>query len=111
MAHADETGWCENGQNGYVWTFLSQAPRPVYYFVYHQTRANRIPQGVLGLHFPGHLVSDFYAGYNVIRGPHQRCWVHLLRDWHALTEAPVATPEVVDWVKGVRGYMTRVKRG
>jgi transposase len=103
VAHADETGWREDGQNGYVWAFLSQTPRPVYYFVYHQTRANRIPQGVLGLHFAGHLVSDFYGAYNVIRGPHQRCWVHLLRDLHDLNEAPVAPPAVVDWVKGVRG--------
>ena len=103
VAHADETGWREAGQNGYVWAFLSQTPRPVYYFVYHQTRANRIPQGVLGLHFAGHLVSDFYGAYNVIRGPHQRCWVHLLRDLHALNEAPLVTPAVLDWVKGVRG--------
>jgi len=102
VVHADETGWREDGQNGYVWAFLSQTPRPVYYFVYHQTRANRIPQGVLGLHFAGHLVSDFYGAYNVIRGPHQRCWVHLLRDLHDLSESPTATPEVGDWVKGVR---------
>jgi len=102
VAHADETGWREDGQNGYVWAFLSQTPRPVHYFVYHQTRANRIPQGVLGLHFAGHLVSDFYGAYNVIRGPHQRCWVHLLRDLHALKEAHAATAEVLDWVKGVR---------
>lgn len=102
VAHADETGWREDGQNGYVWAFLSQTPQPVYYFVYRQTRAKRIPQGVLGLHFAGHLVSDFYGAYNVIRGPHQRCWVHLLRDLYALKEAHAATPEVLAWVKGVR---------
>jgi len=102
VVHADETGWREDGQNGYVWAFLSQTPRPVYYFVYQQTRANRIPQGVLGLHFAGHLVSDFYSAYNVIRGPHQRCWVHLLRDLHALKEAYAETAEVLAWVKGVR---------
>lgn len=102
VAHGDETGWRENGQNGYVWGFLGLDPLPVYYFVYHQSRASRIPQGILGLHFQGHLISDFYAGYNVIRGPHQRCWVHMLRDLHALKEAHAETPEVRTWAQSVR---------
>jgi len=102
VVHADETGWRENGQNGYIWAFLSPTPDPVYYFVYHQTRAQRIPQGVLGLHFPGHVVSDFYGAYNVIRGPHQRCWVHLLRDLHDLQETYATRPEVVLWAQEVR---------
>jgi hypothetical protein len=37
--------------------------------------------------FRGHLVSDFYGGYNQYAGRHQRCWVHLLRDLHTLKEA------------------------
>jgi len=102
VAHADETGWREDGQNGYVWGFLGVGPLPVYYFVYHQSRASRIPQGILGLHFTGHLISDFYGGYNVIRGPHQRCWGHLLRDLHALKEAHAENPEVQTWATGVR---------
>ena len=109
VAHADETGWREDGQNGYVWAFLSETPRPVCYFVYQQTRSNRIPQGVLGLHFAGHLVSDFYSAYNVIRGPHQRCWVHLLRDLHALKEEYAETAAVLAWVKGVRKLYDEAK--
>jgi transposase len=73
VVHGDETGWRENGQNGYLWGFLGVDPLAVYYFLYHQSRASRIPQGILGLHFQGHLISDFYAGYDVIRGLHQRC--------------------------------------
>lgn len=102
VVHGDETGWRENGQNGYVWGFLGVAPQPAYYFVYHHSRASRIPQGILGLHFPGHLISDYYTGYNVIRGAHQRCWIHLLRDLHALKEAPAETPEVLTWAASVR---------
>lgn len=102
VVHGDETGWREDGQNGYVWSFLSVVPQPVYYFAYHQSRASRIPQGILGLHFRGHLVSDFYGGYNVIRGPHQRCWVHMLRDLHALKEAHAEAPEVLTWAASVR---------
>ena len=101
IAHADETGWRENGQNGYVWGFLGVNSQPVYYFVYQPTRSSRIPQGILGLQFRGHLVSDFYGAYNVIRGPHQRCWVHMLRDLHKLKEAHTETAEVLTWVKRV----------
>ena len=102
VVHGDETGWRENGQNGYAWGFLGLGALPVYYFVYHQSRASRIPQGILGLHFKGHLVSDFYGGYNVLRGPHQRCWVHLLRDLHKLKEAHAETEDVQTWAKSVR---------
>ena len=40
--------------------------------------------------FHGHLVSDFYCGYNEYAGKHQRCWMHLLRDLHELKEAQAA---------------------
>ena len=103
VVHGDETGWREDGQNGYVWGFLSVVPQPVYYFVYHQSRASRIPQGILGLQFGGHLVTDFYGAYNVIRGPHQRCWVHLLRDLHELKAAHPEAPDVLSWAQAVRG--------
>lgn len=53
VTHGDETGWRENGQNGYVRGFLGVAPQPVNHFVYLQSRASHIPQGVLGLHFCG----------------------------------------------------------
>jgi len=102
VVHGDETGWREGGQNGYVWAFLGVDPAPVQYFVYYQSRASRIPQGIVGLHFAGHLISDFYGAYNVIRGPHQRCWVHMLGDLHELKEAHPDNSEVETWAKSVR---------
>ena len=48
VAHGDETGWRENGQNGYVWGFLGLGAQPTYYFVYHQSRASRFPKGFWG---------------------------------------------------------------
>ncbi len=57
--------WAERLCVGASWAWRR---KPAYYFVYHRNRASRIPQGILGLHFPGHLISDYYAGYNVIRG-------------------------------------------
>jgi len=102
IVHADETGWREDGQNGYVWAFVTPGEHPIRYFVYQHSRSHRVPQGVLGLHLQGHLVSDFYAAYNLLRGPHQRCWAHLLRDLHALKEAHAETSEVLSWAKAVR---------
>jgi hypothetical protein len=94
VVHADETGWREDGQNGYIWALITEGAQAIRYFVFRKSRSQAIPQGLLGLHFPGHLVTDFYAGYNVIRGPHQRCWVHLLRDLHKLKEEHADNTEV-----------------
>ena len=82
FVHADETGWRESGKNGYVWSFSTPLLR---YFVYARSRAHTVPKSVLGETFDGILLSDFYGGYNYHFGLHQRCWVHLLRDVHALT--------------------------
>jgi len=83
VVNADETGWCENGRNGYVWTFTTPEVR---YFLYRHSRSGAVVTEALGEEFTGHLVTDFYGGYNRMLGPHQRCWVHLLRDIHKLKE-------------------------
>ena len=83
VVHADETGWRENGRNGYVWTFSTPEVR---YFLYRHSRSGEVVTEVLGEEFTGHLVSDFYGGYNRMLGQHQRCWAHLLRDIQKLKE-------------------------
>ena len=59
VVHIDETGWREDGRNGYVWTFATPAVRS---FV-RGSRAGAMVDTVLGEAFAGVLVSDFYAGY------------------------------------------------
>jgi transposase len=81
---AAETGWRENGQPGYIWTFSTPTLRYVHDA---HSRAGAVVQQLLGEVDDGTLVSDFYAGYHVHDGPHQRCWVHLLRDIHDLRAA------------------------
>jgi len=102
VAHGDETGWRENGQNGYVWAFVTGGPQAVRFFEFSHSRSHLVAKGILGADFRGWLVTDFYAAYNLIPGPHQRCWVHLLRDLHALKEAQAANPEVLEWTTAVR---------
>ena len=92
--HADETGWRENGQNGYLWVFSTPQVR---YFQYDQSRAGSVPQEVFGHAFSGVVVSDFYGGYNGVSGTNQRCWVHLLRDAHKLREKYPQNASVQTW--------------
>jgi transposase len=102
VSHGDETSWRENGQNGYVWAFVTAGAQAVRYFEYDHSRSHLVAQRILGAQWRGWLVTDFYAAYNLIPGRHQRCWVHLLRDLHELKQEQAANPEVVQWITDVR---------
>ena len=103
--HADETGWRENGYNGYVGSFCTADVR---YFTYAKSRAHGVAEAVLGSHYRGVLVSDFYGGYNYHLGLHQRCWAHLLRDVHTLTEKhPVAGGR--EWAASLYALYTQAR--
>lgn len=105
FVHGDETGWRENGQNGYLWSFSTPS---VCYFTYPKSRSGQIVMEVLGEKYKGVVVSDFYGGYNSHLGFHQRCWVHLLRDVHELTRK-FPTDGVMNWAKQLRELYDRAK--
>ncbi len=107
VVHADETGWRENGQNGWVWVFSTPGEQGVRYFVYDRHRSQAVVARELGEGFHGLLASDFCSAYNVYTGPHQRCWAHLLRDLHALQEEHAERAEVVAWAEQVQGLYER----
>ncbi len=96
---ADETGWREDGLNGYIWSVSTPNMR---YYEYHHSRAGEVIKQLLGETFQGVLGSDFYAGYNIYQGFHQRCWVHYLRDIHKLKDKYPDDPEVWRWAKAVK---------
>jgi len=100
----DETGWRENGSNGYVWCACTAQMR---YYEYHHSRGNEVVKAVLGASFEGVLGSDFYASYNIYQGLHQRCWLHLLRDRHDLKEQYPNDAEVEQWAKDVKALYER----
>jgi transposase len=100
--HMDETGWREDGQNGYVWVCSTGGAEPVRYYEYDRSRSQAVAQRLLGAQFGGVLSTDFYAGYNRYLGRHQRCWVHLLRDLHELKEEHTQQAEVLEWAEKVR---------
>ena len=98
VVHADETGWREDGHNGYVWTFSTPTER---YFL-RRGRDKGVVDEVLGEDFTGVLVSDFYAAYHHYDGPKQRCWAHLLRDIHDLRALYKEDGSLARWAEAVR---------
>jgi hypothetical protein len=78
LVHADET-WAKvkgSSHKGYVWTFASPE---VAVYVYSPSRDGDSLRATLA-GFRGVLVSDFYAAYDTLDCPQQKCLVHLLRD-------------------------------
>jgi transposase len=78
VKHADETSWRTDGVSGYAWLFASDKES---IFKFANTRSSTVPVEVFGsdkLH--GVLVTDRYAGYNVVNCEKQYCLVHLLRE-------------------------------
>ena len=106
VLHGDETGWREDGMNGYLWSFSTPEVR---YYTYRRSRGSVVVKEVLGEEFAGTLVTDFYAAYNIYDGIKQRCWDHLLRDLKLLVEKNPDMPEISVWVESVTDVYHRAK--
>jgi len=105
--HQDETGWRENGHNGYVWAAVTDAVR---YFERHGTRSGTVPKEMLGEEFSGVVVCDGYAGYDGLDCQLQRCWTHLLRKGHELKiRSPNAEAAHV-WVDEIKAIYQDAKK-
>jgi transposase len=98
----DETGWREDGLNGYLWVQATDGPTPTRLYHYERSRSGQVARDLLG-DFHGVLSTDFYAAYDWYPGPKQRCWAHLLRDAHALGEAYPDRADVREWVAALKG--------
>jgi transposase len=109
ILHGDETSWRENGQNGYIWAFCTPGDDAIRYYHYDHSRGQAVLKRVLGGKFAGHLVSDFYCGYNEYAGKHQRCWTHLLRELHELKQAHEHQADVLEWAQSVRALYDRAQ--
>ena len=105
VVRADETGWRQNGHNGYVWSFSTERLR---YFVFGNRSGGMVDE-VLGADCQAVLVTDFYGAYDHYPGLHQRCWVHLLRDVHALREAHPDDAAVQTWATAIVDLYHRAK--
>jgi len=91
--HIDETGWRIDGQNHWLWTFVTEV---VTLYVISRSRGSKVPKALLGPDFQGVVVSDFFSAYSPLAVEKAKCWAHLLRDSHALTTGkPPPDPERV----------------
>lgn len=80
LIHADETEVALRTGRGYIWVFASVE---TVVFLYKPTREGGFLKDLLD-GFRGVLVSDFYAAYDALPCPKQRCLVHLIRDMNQL---------------------------
>ncbi len=76
LVHADGTKARKAGGGGYVWVFTNSSE---VVYLYFESREAEFPLGVLK-GFKGVLVSDFYAAYDAVDCPQQKCLIHLMRD-------------------------------
>jgi len=76
--HADETGWRMDGDNWYLWAFVSPKDGAILYEL-AETRGGGIPKHTLGDKTDRVIISDGYSVYAKLPGQNQQCWVHLLR--------------------------------
>ncbi len=76
VLHIDETEVKLRTGKGYVWVLASLED---VVFLYRPTREGGFLKNLLK-DFKGVLVSDFYAAYDAIDCPQQKCLIHLLRD-------------------------------
>ena len=76
LLHVDETKVNLRHKDGFVWVFANMEDVA---YVYSDTREGDLVQTMLK-DFKGVLVSDFYAAYDSIQCPQQKCLIHLIRD-------------------------------
>lgn len=96
VKHADETGWRNDGLNGYAWLFCTPL---VSLFRFRQSRSGSVAQEVFGAkRLPGVLVVDRYKGYNQAPCAIQYCYAHLLREVQDLAKEFPEEAEVLRFV-------------
>jgi predicted RecB family nuclease len=76
LIHADETKGVVVGGGHYVWVFANMTTVA---YVYAESRESATLDDLLN-GFKGVLVSDFYAAYDSVPCPQQKCLIHLMRD-------------------------------
>ena len=74
--HSDETGFREDGKNGYVWGIFTKSKA---IFLAAKSRAAKWFKKLIR-NFKGVIVVDGYGGYDYYPLK-QRCWSHLIREF------------------------------
>ena len=100
LVHADETRANIKGHLAYVWVLTNMTEVA---YVLAESREAEIVQTLLK-NFKGVLVSDFYAAYEAIPCPQQKCVIPLMRD---LNDEILNNPFDTE-MKSIAGVLCRV---
>ncbi|MBW8332548.1 MAG: TM0106 family RecB-like putative nuclease [Prolixibacteraceae bacterium] len=77
LIHIDETTFHIRKESScYIWVFTNIDS---VFYLFKSTRESEFLHDLL-VDFKGVLISDFYAGYDSVNCPKQRCLIHLIRD-------------------------------
>jgi len=101
VKYVDETGWRINGQNHWLWAFISEKEAIALYKI-DRSRGSKVPVKVLGKKHDGITVSDFYSAYNRFGGEQQKSWVHLLRETSKLADKKNTSEEMKQFHKRLK---------
>jgi hypothetical protein len=104
VVHIDETGWRQDGRNGWVWTVSTPTVR---LFHWSRSRAGAVAARLLGEGGAATVVSDCSGADDQLERVQQRCWAHLLRDVRDLVADPPGDRGVAAWAEGVRDVYDR----
>lgn len=104
----DETGWREEGQNGYIWTQATDGPRATRLYTYRRSRAGAVADELLGA-YEGVLTIDGYAAYDHLPCQKQRCWSHILRTAHEIADKHPDDTLFRTWVDRLKELYDRAK--
>jgi predicted RecB family nuclease len=104
LLHADETGVRFKHDKGYVFAFANLEN------VVYLCRLTRETDFLIPLlkGFSGVLVSDFYAGYDSMPCPQQKCLVHLIRDLNGDLQAHFHGEELKGLAKAFGALLIKV---
>jgi transposase len=87
--HADDTSWRIDGENHWLWIFLTKA---VAYYTIRESRSRKVIEDCLGPEFNGVVVLDFYPSFMNLPYEQQKCIVHLLRKMRDFEKKPDFKP-------------------
>ena len=87
--HADDTSWRIDGENHWLWIFLSKL---VAYYTIRESRSRKVIEDCLGPDFHGVVVLDFYPSFMNLPYEQQKCIVHLLRKIRDFEKKPDFKP-------------------
>ncbi len=80
---SDETGWKINGIHYYLWLICTVN---IVFITIEKSRGRKVMIKIFGTEFEGTIISDCLAVYRGFAKHFQKCWAHLLRKTHHLTE-------------------------